>query len=198
MAAIVVSSPTPAYCQRLEDLSRPVLLKLGLDGVGLEPTTAEEALGLTAGEIARQALELALNGYVTLKVQGTTDTNTADSDAVNLSDVGVTFADATFRRIEVFARCADNDGMGCVFAAAVVDGGTTPIVTDAQDATGGTDTTAVSALSITGGLAGAPLIDIEVVSNEVIVEAVGISSVDVRWDIDVRVYPAVSLAYFAG
>src|SRR5690606_2449420 len=104
MAAIVVSSPTPAYCQRIESLSHGALLKIGLDGQGFEPDTDEVALGLTAGEIARQCLELALKGYVTLRVEGTTDTNTADSDALNLSDVGVTFPAATVRRPGAVAK----------------------------------------------------------------------------------------------
>jgi hypothetical protein len=187
MSAIVISSAFPAYCARLEQFDRPALLRIGLDGSGLAPTSDEEDIGLTAGEIARQALELAMDGYVTLRGQGTTDTNTAASTAVNLNDQGVTFPDATNRRIETLCKIADVDGQGYVEGVACVDGGATPIVV----------TDSASADPLVSGLGGTPTAVLSVSGGEVILTCVGITDVDCRWDILVRVFPATGLAYIA-
>lgn len=116
----------PGYCERLEFLGLPELLRVGLDGSGMAPTTAETALGITAGDIAAQALELALNGYVTFRRTGTCSTN----DAVTLELVarGVT-ADAGFvRRIDVRSFSVDDAGLLATEQRFVVTGASTPIV----------------------------------------------------------------------
>lgn len=117
-------------------------------------------------------------------VTGTTDTNTADSDAINLSDEGVAFPEGYHRRIEIDAWAADDDGVGFVRHVAIIDGGSTPIVADQNgDA------------ALDDGVAAAFTIDVEVVSNEVIIEAVGASSDNLRWHIEVRVGDPVPLPY---
>lgn len=195
MAAIVVSH-VDAYCARLEQYSPRALVAMGLDGTGLAPNSTETALGLTASKIAEQALELGTKGYVTLRVQGTTDTNTADSVAIDFGDRGVTFADATFRRIEALASIADADGMGFERAQCVADGGSTVIATVAQALT----STAVLADDLSGGLSATHGLTFALngAADAVELNAIGASGVDARWDIECRVYPATALAYFAG
>lgn len=149
-------------------------------------------------EAARKDLETMLLGLPHFEVYGTTDTNT-DGVAINLNDAGVTFPDGTHRVIKVVAHVADVDGQGIVTARAVVDGGATPIVTVVQD----TQETVASGVgksseTITGGLGGIPTLDIDEVSNEVEVQALGISGVDCRWVIHVWVSDAIPLAYYAG
>jgi hypothetical protein len=90
MAAAVLSACTPAgYCNRLEQFGRAELLRIGTDGSGLAPTTAETTLGITAGSIAQQALALALDGYVQFEFTMASDTNTAG--VFNLTTKGVDF-----------------------------------------------------------------------------------------------------------
>ena len=141
--------------------------------------------GLGNAEDARKAQQQLL-GQPDFIVEGTTDTSDADSDAINLSDQGVTFPDGTQRTLYVEASVADNDGQGLIIGRAVIDGGATPIVSD--ESVDGT---------LDDGLAGAPSLDFEVVSNEVIIEAVGITDVDCRWVIRVWVSDAIPLAYIA-
>jgi len=112
-----------AYCERLEDFKLAKLLSIGLSG-GLAPTTAETALGLTAGDIADQALELALKGYVSFTRTGTCSTN----DAVTLELVarGVTASAGFVRRIEIRAMSVDDAGLTSYERRFEVEGGATP------------------------------------------------------------------------
>lgn len=168
MAAIVVSETVSRWTGK----PRSRAAYLG----ALEPNSAE----------ALKDLETMVLGLPHFEVFGTTDTNTADSDAINLSDQGVTFPDGTQRIIYVEASVADDDGQGLIIGRAIVDGGSTPIVND-EEADGTLD----------DGLAGAPTLDFEVVSNEVIIEAVGIADVDCRWVIRIWVGDAIPLPYIA-
>lgn len=119
-------------------------------------------------------------------VTGTTDTNTADSDALNLTAQGVTFPDGFHRKITIDAWAADEDGVGFVRHTAIIDGGSTPIVADqAGDAT------------LDDGVAAAFTLDVEVVANAVIIEAVGASADNLRWYIEVYVGEPVPVAYLA-
>lgn len=114
----------PGYCERLEFLALPDLLKVGLDGAGLNPTTAETALGITAGDIAAQALELAHKGYVSFVRTGRCTTN--DTITLELVARGVT-ADAGFvRRIEIRAHSVDDAGVASYERRFIVEGGATP------------------------------------------------------------------------
>ena len=173
MAAIVVTETVRNYRADLEKRSPQRLAE------AVWPTSGQSGAGLKAQQTVL--------GEPDFIVYGTTDTNTADSDAINLSDEGVTFPDGHARMIWVRAYVADDNGMGVVEAKAIVDGGTTPIVV--QDA--------ASADPLVSGLAGTPAIDIEVATNEVIIEAVGITDVDCRWVIEVRVGDLVRLPYIA-
>lgn len=114
-----------AYCERLEDFKLAKLLSIGLNG-GLQPTTAEAALGLTAGDIADQALELALRGYVTFTRTGTCSTN----DAVTLELVarGVTANAGFVRRVDIRAISVDDAGVAAFEQRFTVTGASTPIV----------------------------------------------------------------------
>jgi hypothetical protein len=115
-----------AYCERLEFLDRATLLRIGSDGTGLAPTTAETTLGLTAGDIAAQALQLALDGYVSFVRTGRCTTN--DTITLELVARGVT-ADAGFvRRIQVLGHSVDDAGVASFDRSYVIEGGSTPTV----------------------------------------------------------------------
>ena len=116
----------PGYCERLEFLGLPELLRVGLDGSGMAPTTAETALGITAGDIAAQALELAHKGYVSFVRTGRCTTN--DTITLELVARGVT-ADAGFvRRIEIRAHSVDDAGLVSFERRFIIEGASTPIV----------------------------------------------------------------------
>lgn len=155
---------------------------------GNETSRAGYLRALEPGDAnALKDLETMVLGMPHFEVYGTTDTNTADSDAINLSTAGVTFPNATQRIVKVEASVADNDGQGLLVYTFQVDGGTTPIVTAVQ---------VDAALNLDdSGLAGAPTLDFEVVANQVILEAVGISAVPCRWVLRIWVSDAIPLAY---
>lgn len=115
-----------AYCERLETFDRAALLKMGLDGTGLAPTAAETTLGLTAGEIAAQALQLALDGYVSFKISTRCTTN----DAVTLELIarGVTCSAGVTRRIHILADSVDDAGVASFEQRFIIEGGATPTV----------------------------------------------------------------------
>lgn len=114
-----------AYCERLEDFNILQLLGIAQAG-GLAPTTAETALGLTAGDIALQAAELATRGYVTFTRTGTCSTN----DAVTLELVarGVTANAGFVRTVECRAISVDDAGVAAYEQRFRVTGASTPIV----------------------------------------------------------------------
>jgi hypothetical protein len=93
---------------------------MGLDGTGLAPTAAEVTLGITAGDIALQALELATKGYVSFVTR--VSQTTADTSDVILSSRGVSFATGYARKIEVEAISADGDNVTLEETTAIVQG----------------------------------------------------------------------------
>lgn len=134
-----------AYCERLESLSPRALLGLALDGQGLAPTTAETTLGLTAGEIAAQALELATKGYV--KFVRTGRCTTTDTITLELIARGVTFDAGFVRRIEISAHSVDDAGVASYERRFVIEGGATPTI----NTFGGVGTTETTMLKGSAG-----------------------------------------------
>lgn len=112
------------YCEALEQLALPDLLKMGLDGSGRTPTAAEVLLGITAGDIAAQALELALRGYVTFKRTFTCSTN--DTVTLELVARGVTASAGSIRRIEAQCDSVDDAGVAHFERRYFIEGGATP------------------------------------------------------------------------
>lgn len=210
MAAItpaVVSRTPRAYSNRLEQYGRRELLAMGQDGSGLQPTTAEAALGLTAGDIAKLALDMALDGYATFEFKLQTETN--DALVINLTDdLGIDFLKANaFRRIdwEVYAN-ADAD-YGMMPGTAIVQcNATTPVVaatlqTAIADVNGiVTIETARTKAVATGDLLASGVSIAFIVpsqsSNDVILTFTGITNIDVNATVKVYVYPMVSQALF--
>ena len=200
MAAAVLSTSTPAaYCVRLENYSRAALLKMGLDGSGLEPTSAEETLGITAGSIAAQALQLAVDGFVTFEFDMAADTNTAG--VFNLTDLGVDFPADTSRRLGFECLVSADVDKAFLFQESLVAGAATPIVYNPAI----TVDPAGTATSIRGIGAG-DLISTSVVvptavfsqsSNEIILTLTGVTNIDTRWKCKVKVYPKVSHSLIA-
>lgn len=170
MAAIVVSSTTVNWSPLSKD----------------SPQRVSEAVWPTGGSNG-PAAQQGLLGQPDFIVYGTTDTNTADSDAINLSTRGVPFPANSLREITVVAYVGDGSAVKKITAAALIIGGTTPAIGgEAQDApstTGANDS--VTTASYGGALTIS--IDFEVVSNEVIIEAVGESGDVNTWVIEVYV-----------
>jgi hypothetical protein len=203
MAAAVVSSPSPiAYCGRIEQFGQAELLRMGLDGTGLTPTTAESTLGLTAGSIAGQMLQLATKGYVEFVLTMAADTNTAG--VLNLTDtLGVDFLTAsTSRRVEVDALIKADVDASWVKERFLVACAATPVVyrflqgftADAAAAANASAT--VGAGDITTAINGSAAV-LSQSSNDVILTLTGITNIDTTWVVYVRVYPAVAHALVA-
>lgn len=203
MAAAVLSANTPvAYCGRLENYSRAELLKMGLDGSGLSPTSAETTLGITAGSIAEQALQLALDGYVTFYATMAADTNTAG--VINLTDtLGVDFLTASCsRRVDVEAYVKADVDAGAVNESYLVACAATPIVyrylqgftADAAAAANARAT--VGAGDVTTAILGSAAV-LSQSSNDVILTLTGITNIDTTWVVKIKVYPKVSHALVA-
>lgn len=114
------------YCERLEQFDRLTLLKMAEDASGLQPTAAETALGITAGDIAAQALELALDGYVKFVRTGRATTN--DTDTLELVARGVTAGAGFVRRIEISADSVDDAGVASFERRFIVEGAATPVL----------------------------------------------------------------------
>jgi hypothetical protein len=151
------------------------------------PQRISEAVWPTGG-FSGLASQQGLLGQPDFIVYGTTDTNTADSDAINLSDMGVNFPADTLREIVVVAYAADGSAACKRTAAALVIGGTTPSFGgEAQEVASVGAATSDSVSVASYGDAPVVTIDFEVVNNEVIVEAVGESGDAVTWVIEVYV-----------
>ncbi len=208
-AAVTNVGAVKAYCPRVENLSRAAQLKLGLDGQGFAPTTGEAARGVTAGSIARQALDMALDGYTTFDFQAVFETN--DALIINLSNLttglGIDFLTvSTYRRVswEIFAN-ADAD-VGMVRGDAIVQGATTPIVastlqTAVADVNGIVTIETGRLKSVAAGdlLASAAVIPFGVLSqstNDIIMTLTGISNIDVNATVRLYVYPLEAQALF--
>jgi hypothetical protein len=200
MAAAVVSTLTPAgYCVRLEQFDRAALLRIGLDGQGLSPTTAETALGITAGSIARQALQLALDGYVEFQFTMAADTNTAG--VVNLTDLGVDFPADTSRRLDAEVFVSADVDKGLVKEEVLVAGASTPVVYRllqgfTADAAAAANARAAGAGDWSVALLGSAAVFSQS-SDEIILTLTGITNIDTRWVCKVRVYPKVAHSLIA-
>lgn len=206
MAALTpaLSVVTPrGYCARLEQFSRRALLKIA-DSGGLQPNAAETLLGITAGDIANQALQLALDGYVEFDIAGQTETNDTVT-TVNLSDLGVDFLTAgTWRRLEVQAYITADADAGVLQLTAMVAGGSTPLVAvtklkgieDAATATseGGIRTSVAAGDFLASSLI-VPVVSFEQNSNKVRLTITGITNIDMFWRCKVRVFPLVAQTF---
>lgn len=150
------------------------------------PQRVSEAVWPTGG-VNGPAAQQGLLGQPDFIVYGATDTNTADSDAINLTTRGVPFPANTLREVTVVAYVGDGSAVKKITAAALIIGGSTPAIGgEAQDApstTGANDS--VTTASYGGALTIS--IDFEVVNNEVIIEAVGESGDVNTWVIEVYV-----------
>lgn len=126
MTASNLTLSRAGYCARLEQLALPDLFKVAQDGSGLTPTAAEVLLGITAGDIAAQALELALRGYVTFKRSFTCSTN--DTVTLELIARGVDAPAGTWRRIDILCSSGDDAGVASFHRRYGVLGATTPVL----------------------------------------------------------------------
>jgi hypothetical protein len=173
MAAIVVSRTTNNFVEIPAD----------------DPSRVSQAVWPTGGHPGVGAkLQQTLIGQPDFIVYGATDTNTADSDAINLSALGVRFPANTLREITVVAYVGDGALVRKITAAALVIGGTTPAfggeVQAVASSTGANDSVTTESY---GGAGPVVTFDFEVVSNEVIIEAVGESGDVVTWVIEIYV-----------
>lgn len=202
MAAAVLSPCTPAgYCNRVEQIPRAELLRMGLDGSGLAPNSAETTLGITAGSIAQQALALALDGYIEFNFTMAADTNTAG--VFNLTTKGVDFLTTSCSRLvefEVFVK-ADVDH-ALIKGTSIVACAATPIVrslintVDVGDAlvTQNVDIRAIGAGDLLSTLTVVPTAVLSVSTADVILTLTGVTDIDTTWVVRVKVYPKTAHA----
>ena len=202
MAAAVLSACTPAgYCNRIEQFDRATLLRLGTDGTGLAPTSAETTLGITAGSIAQQMLALALDGFVTFEFTMSADTNTAG--VFNLTTKGVDFLTTSCsRQVDwaVFVK-ADVDA-ALIERSALVACAATPIVYSqlerlTADAAAVTSIRAIGAGDLLSTAAVVPTAALSVSTADVILTLTGVTDIDTTWVVRVKVYPKVKHALVA-
>ncbi len=155
-----------------------------------DPSRISQAVWPTGGSSASDGAKCqqGLLGQPDFIVYGSTDTNTADSDAINLSDNGVSFPANTLREITVVAYVGDGSAVKKITAAALIIGGSTPAIGgEAQDVASVGATTSDSVTTASYGGALTISIDFEVVSDEVIIEAVGESGDVNTWVLEVYV-----------
>lgn len=199
MAAAILSSPTPAgYCNRLEQFSRRALLSIAQSG-GLQPTAAETLLGITAGSIADQALQLALDGYVTFEFTMAADTNTAG--VFNLTTKGVDFLTVSCSRTveyEIFVK-ADVDA-ALLTQKALVACAATPIVYNLiKTVEAGGSSAAASVRDIGAGdlistATVVPTATLSVSTADVVLTLTGVANIDTTWRVLVKVFPKTAHA----
>lgn len=134
---------------------------------------------------AQKMLERLVLNMPDFEATGTTDTNTATSPILNLTDLGVPFATAeTGRVIIVESYTADDNGYGFQKNIALVRGhGTTPVVEGQAQPVDLAE--------------GAEEMTVAVQSNKVVVNCVGITGDNVRWYVKVWVGDAFPLAFLA-
>ena len=116
----------PGYCERIESFGQAELLRMGLDGTGLAPNATETALGITAGDIAAQMLELATKGFVTFRKGFTCSTN--DAVALEMVARGMTAAAGSWRRLDTIAVSGDDAGIARISRSYGVLGAATPVL----------------------------------------------------------------------
>ena len=194
-----------AYCARLESFERRTLLQMGLDGNGLTPTTAEAALGVTAGGIAAQALQMALDGYTTFDFQVVAETN--DAVTINLTTLlGINFTTtSTYRRVEFETFTSADADVGMVRRAAIVQGAATPVcaqtaVTSVADIGLATIEAgllkSVAAGDLLASAAVIPFCSLAVSTADLVLTYTGISNIDTNATVRIYVYPLESQSLF--
>jgi|SRR5688572_431866 len=196
-AAVFTSSPAP-YLNRLENFDTPTLLRLGQSsGADLNITDAERLLGHTPASAARQCLEMALKGYHTLEYTMSADTNTAG--VINLTTGALVdfLTVGKSRRIEVVAYLSADVDKALVEEQYLVACAATPIVyrflqgftADAAAAANARATIGAGDLSTAINAAAAVL---SVSTADVILTLTGVSNIDTRWVVQVKVFPCVT------
>ncbi len=191
-AALFTSSPAP-YLERLENSDVQTLLRMGL-GSGLDVTDAERTAGITPDVARNQALQLATKWYVELEWAMSADTNTAG--VINLTDnVLVDFLTVgKVRLIEWDCFITADVDAALIERSALVQCAATPVVYSqierlTADLAASTSIRAIGAGDTISTAAVVPTAALTQSSNDVILTCTGITNIDTRWVILVRVYP---------
>lgn len=139
---------------------------------------------IAGGTVAAQkSLDVVILGLPDFEVTCLTDTNTATSPVLNLTDLLVPFSTPeTQRVIKLRVFTSDDNDSGYTEVVALVRGhGTTPVI----DA---------SVVDVNGAI-GAEAATVAVQSNKVVVNTLGIQDVDIRWLIHVFVGDQVNVPF---
>lgn len=194
MAAATFSNKSfPAYCSRLDNIRNLDTLVRLAQGSGFAPNSADEALGLDQDMIKAQCLQLATKGYVEIQWKMSADTNTAG--VINLTDdLGVDFLTPSMsRRIDVECFVSADADKGLIKEEYLVAMAATPIVYRmlqgfTADAAAAANARAVGAGDWSVALLGAAAV-LSQSSNDVILTLTGITNIDTRWIVKIKVYP---------
>jgi hypothetical protein len=194
MAAATFSNKSfPAYCSRLDNIRNLDTLVRLAQGSGFAPNAADTALGLDQDMIKAQCLQLATKGYVEIQWKMSADTNTAG--VINLTDdLGIDFLTPSMsRRIDVECFVSADVDKGLIKEECLVAMAATPIVYRmlqgfTADSAAATNARAVGAGDWSVALLGAAAV-LSQSSNDVILTLTGITNIDTRWIVKIKVYP---------
>ncbi len=194
-AAVFTNTPAP-YCNRIENFDRATLLRLGMAS-GFAPTAAEEALGITQDSIRDQCLQLGAKGYVEFEYSMSADTTTAG--VINLTDgLLVDFLTTSrSRRVDWEALVKADVDAALIKRSALVAMAATPIAYSlierlTADGAAVTSIAAFGAGDLISTAAVVPTAALSVSSNDVILTLTGVTDIDTRWVVNLKVYPAKS------
>lgn len=199
-AAVFTRTPAP-YLNRLENFETRALLGIGL-GNSFDVTDAERALGITPGSACKQALDLATKGYAEFEFAMSADTNTAG--VINLTDtLLVDFLSAGYcRLVEWDAFVTADVDAALIERSALVQMAATPIPYSqierlTADLAASTSIRAFGAGDLISTAAVVPTAAMTQSSNDIILTLTGVTNIDTRWVVKVRVYPKMTLPLIA-
>lgn len=194
MAAATFSNKNfPAYCSQLDSKRNLDTLMRLAQGSGLAPTSAEEALGLDQDMIKAQCQQLASKGYVEIQWKMSADTNTAG--VINLTDdLGIDFLTTGMsRRIDVECFVSADADKALVKEEYLVAMAATPVVYRLLQGFTADGATAANARAAGAGDLSVSVLGSAAVlsqsSNDVILTLTGVSNIDTRWIVKIKVYP---------
>jgi hypothetical protein len=202
-AASFTRTPAP-YLNRLENFETRALLGIGL-GNSFDVTDAERVLGHSPGSACKQALDMATKGYYEAEYAMSADTNTAG--VINLT-TGLLVDFLTVGRsrlVEWDAYIKADVDAALIENSAHVACAATPIVyvqrntIDVGDAlvTQNVDVRSIAAGDLLSTLVTIPTAALSVSTADVILTLTGVTDIDTRWVVKVRIYPCITLPLIA-
>ncbi len=199
-AAAFTRTPAP-YLNRLENFDARTLLNIGL-GASFDVTDAERVLGHTPDSACKQALQMATKGYHEVEYAMSADTNTAG--VINLT-TGLLVDFLTVGRcrlVEWDAFITADVDAALIERSALVQQAATPVAYSqierlTADLAASTSIRAFGAGDLISTAAVVPTAALTVSTADVIITLTGVTNIDTRWVVKVRIYPSMTLPLIA-